>query len=428
MNFAKDATMASVLFCWELGAGFGHLTPHREVLATLARKGHKVHVAVRDLARAAQAFKGLPFCLWQAPTPQNRPEKKFAPTINFTQVLYNTGLGVPNGLGARISAWRSIFMATRPQVTLVDYTPTALLALRGLGIPTVVTGTGFFIPPNVSPLPAFPMLANLATPEKLAQEERQVLTVINAALAQHRTAPLTSVAQLFHEVSGKIFRSLPEFDHYPNRGPAEFLGLPPDPPRAPITWPAGDGLRVFAYLKPYPFLENLLTEIQQRRLTAIIACDGIAKAVQDKFACETMRFVPPTVDIAQMGRESHFAITNANLTTSVRLLLQGCPIMAIPLQLEQSLVAANFQKLGVGVMTRNTVADDLAPHLMEMMQKPKYREAARSVAAKYADRPDNYVEQAVAVMERFLPVPAVQTPPAAADLSGATSEVGKPQS
>lgn len=404
--------MASVLFCWELGAGFGHLTPHREVLATLARKGHTVHVAVRDLARAGQAFKGLPFRFWQAPTPQSRPERKFAPTVNFTQILFNTGLGAPNGLGARIAAWRSIFLATRPQVTLVDYTPTALLALRGLNIPTVITGTGFFIPPNVSPFPAFSMLANMATPEQLAQQEKGVLQVINRALGQHRIPPLNTLAQLFHEVSGKIFRSLPEFDHYPNRGPAEFLGLPPDPPRPLTAWPAGEGPKVFAYLKPYKFLENLLTEIQQRKLVTIIACDGIPQEMQNKFKCDTMKFVPPTVDIYQMGREASFAITNANLTTSVRLLLQGCPVMTVPLQLEQTLVGANLQDLGVGLMSRNTVVDDLAPHLTEMTQQSKFRDAAKALAEKYKNHPNDYVDRAVEVMERFLPQATAHPTPA----------------
>ena len=235
--------MASVLFCWELGAGFGHLTPHREVLATLQQKGHTVHVAVRDLVRATKAFEGQRFAFWQAPTPQGRPEKMFKPTINFTQILYNTGLGDPTGLAVRIAAWRSIFAATRPAVALVDYCPTALLALRGLGIATVVTGTGFFIPPNVSPFPAFPMLRNMANGEKLFHEERQLLLGINAALARHRIEPLKTLAQIFHDVAGKIFRALPEFDHYANRGQTNFLGLPPDPPRAPSTWPPGDGDR-----------------------------------------------------------------------------------------------------------------------------------------------------------------------------------------
>ena len=402
--------MASVLFCWELGAGFGHLTPHREVLSALQQKGHTVHVAVRDLNRANKAFEGKQFAFWQAPTPQNRPEKMFKPTINFTQILYNTGLGDPSGLAMRISAWRNIIKATRPQVALVDYCPTALLALRGLGIPTVVTGTGFFIPPNVTPFPAFPMTRNLATGETLFFQEKQFLSGINAALAKHRIAPLNNLAQMFHDVAGKIFRALPEFDHYPKRGPAEFLGLPPDPPRASTTWPSGDGPRVFAYLKPFQTLETLLTELQQRRLPTIVACDGIAKDLQDKYASETLRFVPPTIDIVQMGRESHFAITNANLTTSVRLLLQGCPLITIPLQLEQTLVAHNFRRLGVGMVLRTNAAGDIAPQLTEMLENTKYRDAAGALARKYEGRADDYVERATAVLERCLQVSSTTKP------------------
>jgi UDP:flavonoid glycosyltransferase YjiC (YdhE family) len=394
--------MASILFCWELGAGFGHLTPHREVLAVLRQRGHSVHIAVRDLARASKAFESLPFHYWQAPTPQSRPENPFNPTVNFTQILHNTGLGDPIGLAARMSAWRNIFAVTRPQVALVDYCPTALLALRGMGIPAVVTGTGFFIPPNVSPFPAFPMLANLATPDVLLQQEKQLLRGINAAIAKHRMAPLNNLAQIFHEVAGKIFRALPEFDHYPGRGPAEFLGLPPDPPRTAATWPLGDGPKVFAYLKPFKSLETLLQELRQRGLPTIVACDGISKELRHKYTSPTLRFVPPMIDIAQMGREAHFAITNANLTTSVRLLMQGCPLIAIPLQLEQTLVANNFRRLGVGVIVRPAVAEDIAVQLTEMLANSKYRDAARALAAKYEGRSNDYVERAVAVLERFL--------------------------
>mgnify|MGYP001598695624 CR=1 FL=1 len=404
--------MASMLFCWELGAGFGHLTPHREVLAALKGRGHAVHIAVRDLTRAAKAFEGLPFHYWQAPTPQGRPEVSFNPTLNFAQILHNTGLGDPMGLAARISAWRNIFAVTRPQVALVDYCPTALLALRGLGIPAIVTGTGFFIPPNVSPIPAFPVVSPPPTSEQLLQEERQLLQGINAAVARHRIAPLTSLAQIFHDVAGKIFRALPEFDHYPNRGPAEFLGLPPDPPRNAAAWPPGQGPKVFAYLKPFPALEALLTLLQLRQGPTIVACDGIPKPIRHKYTTTSLRFVPPTIDISQMGRESQFAITNANLTTSVRLLLQGCPLLAIPLQLEQTLVAHNFRQLGVGVVARPNLPDDLAPLLQEIQRNPKYRTAAQSLAAKHAGRIDNYVERAVGVLEPYLAVAASSSSPA----------------
>ena len=401
--------MASILFCWELGAGFGHLTPHRAALAMLRQRGHSVHVAVRDLVRASKAFEGLPFHYWQAPTPQSRPEMAYINTHNFAHILHNTGLGDSLGVAARMSAWKNIIAVTRPNVVLVDYCPTALLALRGLNIPTVVTGTGFFIPPNVSPCPVFPMVVNETTPEKIAREEQQLLDAINTAVARHNQPPLTSLAQLFHEVSATIFRSLPEFDHYPGRSSEGFLGLPPDPVREPINWPEGEGPRVFAYLKPFQTLDVLLTELQNRKLPTIIACDGIQKPTRQKFASPLMRFVPPTVDIAQMGRESQFAITNANLTTSVRLLLQGCPLITIPLQLEQMLVAANFQRLGTGIPLLPTVAEDIPRQLTEILTNPKYREAANVLAVKYRNLPDNYTEQSVAVLDRFLAATGAQS-------------------
>jgi len=397
--------MASMLFCWELGAGFGHLTPHREVLAALRNRGHAVHIAVRDLTRAAKAFDGLPFHYWQAPTPQSRPEAIFKTTSNFAQILHNTGLGDPTGLAARISAWRNIFAVTRPQVALVDYCPTALLALRGLGIPTIVTGTGFFIPPNVSPFPAFPMISPQPSTEQLLQEEQQLLLGINAAIARHRIAPLNSLSQIFHDVAGKIFRAMPEFDHYPNRGPAEFLGLPPDPPRTAIAWPPGQGPKVFAYLKPFPALEALLALLQKHQGPTIVACDGIPKPIRHKYSTQSLRFVPPTIDIAQMGRESAFAITNANLTTSVRLLLQGCPLISIPLQLEQMLVAHNFRQRGIGVVARPDSAEDMATLLLEIQRNPSYRAAAQALAARHAGRVDDYVQRAVGVLEPYLTRP-----------------------
>jgi UDP:flavonoid glycosyltransferase YjiC (YdhE family) len=258
------------------------------------------------------------------------------------------------------------------------------------------------------------MLAKQTTPEKLAADEKQLLDCVNAAIAKHRMPPLNNLAQIFHETAGKIFRSLPEFDHYPNRGPAEFLGLPPDPPRTPPTWPQGEGPRVFAYLKPFKNIETLLTELQKRNQPTIIACDGIAKEHRHKYTTPTMRFVPPTIDIAQVGREAHFAITNANLTTSVRLLIEGCPVMAVPLQLEQTLVANNFRRLGVGVMIRPNSAEDIAPALAQMFENRKYRDAAEAIALKYRGRTDGYVERAVAVLERLLPSSGVTDSPAQA--------------
>ena len=135
-----------------------------------------------------------------------------------------------------------------------------------------------------------------------------------------------------------------------------------------------------------------------------------------------MRFSAPTVDVAQMGRESHFAITNGGFTTSVQLLLQGCPLMVIPLQLEQMLAAHNFRRLGAGVIVRPTMADDIAPRLTELLENTKYRDAVGALARKYEGRTNDYVERATAVLEKFLPAPSTAKPQPVVE----TSELADP--
>lgn len=398
--------MDTVLFCWELGAGFGHLTPHREVLRMLHERGCQVHVVVRDVIRAAKAFEGLPFHYWQAPTPQHEPLDVFyRQTANFAQILHNTGLAHLTGLSVRLSAWRNLIAAIRPRIALVDYCPSALLALRDTGIPTVVTGTGFFIPPNLSPFPPYPNSVDQVTHQQLVAEEERLLQIINPALQQNQIAPLNCLAQMFHDVTARIFRSLPEFDHYPNRpdrNAAEFLGLPPDPPRPRVEWPSGNRPRVFAYLKPFAALESLLDELKTWDLRVIVAGDGLDSKLCAKHASSKMKFAPPTIDVAQMGREARFAITNANLTTSVRLVLEGCPVLLVPLSLEQGIVADNFRKLGVSLVLDPKAPTNTKAIVSHMLDNPKYRKTAREVAARYARRPRNYSQLAFGVMESIL--------------------------
>ena len=52
-------------------------------------------------------------------------------------------------------AWRQLLTLLNADLILADYAPTPLLAARCLQVPAVVLGTGFSVPPSVSPLPAF---------------------------------------------------------------------------------------------------------------------------------------------------------------------------------------------------------------------------------------------------------------------------------
>ena len=70
----------TVLFCWELGAGLGHLMQVLPLATDLARAGHCVVVALRHLERAANVFGRSGVFYLQAPHRAGRRRGSGAPT------------------------------------------------------------------------------------------------------------------------------------------------------------------------------------------------------------------------------------------------------------------------------------------------------------------------------------------------------------
>jgi hypothetical protein len=59
--------MATILLAWELGGGLGHFMNLRPVADGLARRGHRVVAALRDLSSARRFLPNQDVTLLQAP-------------------------------------------------------------------------------------------------------------------------------------------------------------------------------------------------------------------------------------------------------------------------------------------------------------------------------------------------------------------------
>src|SRR5688572_18743760 len=104
----------------------------------------------------------------------------------------------------------------RPDVLVLDYSPLALLAARAMP-PTmkqVVTGLGFFCPPDISPFPSLP--GRGTNPAGVALDEQRVLARANRLLLHWKLPPLQRLGQLFGEVDATFLQTFPELDHYPD--------------------------------------------------------------------------------------------------------------------------------------------------------------------------------------------------------------------
>ena len=378
----------------------GHLVPHRELIAALLKRGHTVHVAARDVGRAGAAFEGLPLHYWPVPLSLDLPTKIYQPTVSLAHILHNVGFANATDVTLRIAAWRNLLTAIRPNVLLADYGPTALLAVRGSAVKAVVIGMGFCLPPDATPLPAFATLAHGTTVEQLSDDESRVTLNMNSALQQHGLPKIQRLADTFYDTHAQVLTTVAELDHYPARGQAEYWGLSPERAGKSVAWPAGTGRRVFAYLKPFPAIEALFELLNQLELPSIIACDGLSESLRHRHRSATLNFTEGDVDIARLAVDCYVAITNGSHTTTARFLLAGKPVVMIPLQLEQELVAHAVTSLGLGLTVRPNEPQNLFPQLATILNSAVYHRAAADLASKYAAGCSDRLDRLIDVIEK----------------------------
>lgn len=373
-----------ILFGWEMGAGMGHLKSHRELFVALTGRGHTIHVASRDVAKAARAFDGLNLPIWQAPFGTEKPDPLYPITPTMAQVLHNSGLTRIDNVLARTFAWDLLIDTIRPDLVLVDSASTLLLALRGKGLPTASLSTGFFVPPDVHPLPRFSILQGKSFPPTIPTHDTVTLAALNAVLAGRKQAPLGSIAALYNEGVLPLLTTFPELDHYPERKNGCYVGLPASPPGATPEWPDVSGPRIHAYLKPFKAIEQVLAQLRASEFPTIVVSDGIPEQLHARYRSQSLRFSKRALDLNQVTQNCQVSVSNANHGTLAHFLLHGVPLLLIPLFLEQELLAANVVKQHTGLSLSTDQCANVLPALRRLTEDPSFSESARRFAARHS--------------------------------------------
>jgi UDP:flavonoid glycosyltransferase YjiC (YdhE family) len=290
-----------------------------------------------------------------------------------------------------------------------DYSPTAMFAARALpGVPKVVTGIGFFCPPDLSP---FPTLIEGATAEEVAKVvsvEARVLGRANRLLQSWKRPPMERLGQLYGEVDETFLMTFPELDHYSGR-PAgtKYWGPVISEGGKRPEWPGGGaGKRVYAYLKASKSLEAVLKVLAEAGDSTVVFADGIDPATRKKFSSPTLRFETERLDLAAVGAECDVAVHNANHGTLARLLLAGRPMVQLPLTLEQTVLARAVDRTGAAETVLpgcGDVGGDFGRKLEAVPSDARYADAAGRFAAAHADfDPESQVETMVGRVEALL--------------------------
>ena len=341
--------MSRFLLAWELGSGIGHLGRLAPLAQALRARGHEVTLAVKDLS-GVHAVAGLDtFRVLQAPIWLKSADAA-EPPQNYAEILARFGYADPGGLSGMVRAWCGLFALATPDVIVADHAPTALLAARVSALPRATYGSGFFLPPRVRPLPNMRPWLDIPAAQ-LAAGEDKVLASVNQVLAALHVAPLAMLAELL-EADADFLMTFRELDHYRNRQAGRYLGVVSSEGADPVAaWPDGAGKKVAVYVHgDYRDMGTLLNALNAVDARAMIFAPGIAPAMLEKFGSPRLHFGSRPLALSAAGRQCDAAVCHGSLATTAAFLRAGCPLLLLPLHLEQFLVSINVESLGAGLL------------------------------------------------------------------------------
>jgi len=211
-----------------------------------------------------------------------------------------------------------------------------------------------------------------------------VLHTINGVLVQLKAAPLAHLHALF-EIEEAALLTLPELDHYEHRGAARYWGVlarrggrvP-----APQTWPAGDGPRIFAYIRQArPVATAIIAAIHAAGCRGIVYDPGWTAGME---APPAITIVTTPVDIGQMVEDADIGIMHGTSTAGA-FLMGGKPVLSVASHLEQYLFGVRIAQLGAGLVVRADGAPAaIGDALRELLTNGAFAHEARAFAARYA--------------------------------------------
>jgi UDP:flavonoid glycosyltransferase YjiC (YdhE family) len=382
--------MANLLYAWEFGANLGHIGAFLPLARALRERGHHVDWAVVSSTSAARVLDKEGFSWLQAPTCPEQARQ--GPPLSYADILLRFGYANPTDLLGLTVAWRELIRLTSAQAMLADHAPTALLAARTLKLPAVLYSSGFYVPPGRRPIPNMRPWLPIPESQLLALEDL-ALANINRVLERFNQPGLDALWQLF-QIEEDTLLGFPELDHYPDRGPARYWGNLPDAGVgiAP-QWPNLPGKRLFAYLRrECRHHEAALQALRDLGLPTVIFFPDAPEELLIRFSAPHLVFSRQPIDLSKAAQDVAAAITYAGMSTTTQFLLAGKPLLLLPGQLEQFLMARRVAEMGAGLfIDPEKPATGLADALRHVVESTDIAANAQAFARKYAAFPQEVV-------------------------------------
>ena len=369
----------NILLAWELGGNWGHVARDLPVLRRLQAQDHDVRYAARDATIAASlcATIGIPHVAAPTGAAIRRMPRGLA---GYGAILFADGLNDAAMLEGRLAGWMRLFAEHRIDVLLADYAPAALLAAHAAGIPSVAVGSGFEIPPDTAELPSFLTDADRDAPARRFSEDL-VLFNVNRVLRVLGAPPLERLAQVF-QGARNVLTTVAELDHCGARPDAIYAGPLQDlPGGVAANWKGTTGPRVLVYLRGTGSIVDLVLQALEKIDAEVIAVLPEVGRRPDVRA-EIQVFRQPVRFNGLL--ESADLVIAAGIGTVTTASIAGVPVLVLPGNAEQAMLARRVTQTGAGMSVDGGTAATVLDAIDRLLRDASFRTGARALAAKYA--------------------------------------------
>ncbi len=379
--------MATILFAWELGSGYGHLDKMFSIGSLIEAAGHSVNYVVRDLPRAEIRDTSKKSKIYQAPFFQPKNSQKTS-AINYSDILLRCGYNNPSNLTGLTRGWIQLIQLIKPELILVDHAPGAILAAKILNIPVCNAATGFVFPPAINPLPGFQPQDTLGQ-QQLVEKDRQALQTINSVINKFSGDQLQDITQLF-DIEHNFLCTFSELDHYGTRRGADYCGsIYSTYGQSFPDWQQDTGKKkIFLYLSAtHPYFKSMVEQLRNSPYQVLLHPRDLKWKHYEQTIDQSLFISPNPVNMDNVTQHADLIICHGGHATSSAALLNGIPLLIIPQQIEQQLFATRLASQNLAV---HLDANSKNINWIKVIEKKLNDEDLQRNVKKFSDKYKNY--------------------------------------
>jgi UDP:flavonoid glycosyltransferase YjiC (YdhE family) len=369
--------MLGALLAWEGGSGRGHVVPLRTIAEAVSDRFTFDAALCRldfkdELAAFCEPVQGP----WLPYSGEYRKSQGDPVTATWGEFLADIGFRRPEILRESIGWWQGVMRECEISLVIGDHAPCALLAARGLGIPSVAIGGGYWLPP--SNMETFPVL--LPRFSRRLYDEAETVDIINSVVPEFGIPELKRLPEVY-VASDQLVFSLEMLDPY-----TEWRTQPLLPPIIGGTVePTSGGDEIFIYFSTTEKSDRGLMEaIGNLGVPARAFIPGIDDQAAENLTRLGVHVERSAVPVDLVAKRSRLMINAAQHGTLCMGLAAGLPQVAVPQQREQVYNAEAAERRGVlvNVDKENRGAERFRQIVLDAYEDAALARRARDLADK----------------------------------------------